>query len=58
MGIGFIQQYRQNQHLQCKTCLVGADDLIGPKPYGMYNVPTFRVDLGIDPYKMGISSVC
>ena len=41
MGIGNIQQYRQNQHELRKTCFVGADALIGPKSYGLYKVPGF-----------------
>ena len=32
IGIGIIQQYRQNQHLHRKICFVGADAFIGPKP--------------------------
>ena len=58
MGIGLTQQYRHNQHLQCKTCTVGADALIGPEPFGLYNGPTFRVDPGIDPYEISILTVC
>jgi len=32
VGIGLIQQNRQDQHLQRKICIVGADAFISPKP--------------------------
>ena len=32
VGIGLIQQNRQDQHLQRKICIVGADAFIGQKP--------------------------
>ena len=57
MGIGLIQQNRQDQHLQRKIYIVEADAFIGPKPYALYNVLAFRVDLGIDPYVMAVLTV-
>ena len=38
-------------------CTRRAYTLIGPEPFDVYDVPTFRVDLRIDPYEIGMSTV-